>query len=85
MTNHPARNAKYYREKADEIRRFAARARSSNVRLQLLELAELFGRMAGRVEGRISLQDDVEEDFDQAIVRLPPQFRAITIEMGGDA
>ena len=83
MTNHPARNAKYYREKAGEIRRFAARARSSNVRLQLLELAELFGRMAGRVEGRISLH--VEEDFDQAIVRLPPQFRPITIEMGGDA
>ena len=51
MINDLARNAKYYRGKAREIRRFAARSRSSDVRLQLLDLADLFDRVAARVEG----------------------------------
>lgn len=84
MMNYPARNSKYYREKAREIRRFAGCARSSEVRLQLLDLAELFDHIAARVEGRINPQDDVDEDMEQPIVRPPPQFRPIPIEMRGD-
>jgi hypothetical protein len=52
MTKHAERNAKYYREKAREIRRFAAR--SSHVRLQLLELAELFDHMATHVQAGLT-------------------------------
>jgi hypothetical protein len=70
-----ARNSKYYREKAREIRQFAACARSSDVRLQLLDLADLFDRVAARVEGRSNSQDDIDEDLEQPIVWPPPQFR----------
>ena len=84
MINDPARNSKYYREKAREIRRFAACARSSDVRLQLLDLADLFDRMAARVRGRINPQDDVDEDLEQPIVWPPPQSRPVTIEIRGD-
>ena len=70
-----ARNSKYYREKAREIRQFAACARSSDVRLQLLDLADLFDRVAARVEGRSNSQDDIDEDLEQPIVWPPQQFR----------
>ena len=79
-----ARNSKYYREKAREIRQFAACARSSDVRLQLLDLADLFDRVAARVEGRSNSQDDIDEDLEQPIVWPPPQFRPVKIEMRGD-
>jgi hypothetical protein len=75
MINDLARNCKYYREKAREIRQFAACARSSDVRLQLLDLADLFDRVAARVEGRSNPQDDIGEDLEQPIVWPPPQFR----------
>jgi hypothetical protein len=84
MTNHPGRNSKYYQEKAREIRQFAAGARSLDVRLQLLDLAELFDRVAARVEGRITPQDDADEDLERPIVWPPPQFCPITIETRGD-
>jgi hypothetical protein len=49
-----ARNpAEYYRQKAEEIRALAGRARTV-VRVELFEIAELFERMADRVEKRES-------------------------------
>src|SRR5262249_39231524 len=81
--NDLARNSKCYREKAREIRRFATYARSPDVRLQLLDLADLFDRMAVHVEGRINSQDDVDEDLEHPIMWPPPQFRPVKIEMRG--
>jgi len=52
MTRAVQPTADYYREKADEIRRSAQRASSAEVRLELLEIADLFERMADRVERR---------------------------------
>ena len=52
MTKAVQPTADYYREKADEIRRSAQRASSAEVRLELLEIADLFERMADRVERR---------------------------------
>lgn len=43
----------YYREKAREITSLAWRSRSVEVRLELFEIAELFERIADRVEGRL--------------------------------
>ena len=83
MINDLARNSKYYREKAREIRQFAACARSSDVRLQLLDLADLFDRVASRVEGRFNPQD-IDEDLEHPIMGPPPQFRPVKIEMRGD-
>jgi hypothetical protein len=80
MINDRTRNAKYYREKAREIRRFATYARSPDVRLQLLDLADLFDRMAVHVEGRINSQDEVDEDLERPIVWRPPQFRPFKID-----
>jgi hypothetical protein len=52
LTSAPQPSAHYYREKAWEIRRFAWRASSTEARLELYEIAELFERMADRVERR---------------------------------
>jgi len=52
MTKALQPTADYYREKADEIGRSAQPASSAEVRLELLEIAELFERMADRVERR---------------------------------
>jgi len=48
-------NADYYREKVREITSVAWRSRSVEVRLELLEIAELFERMADRMEKRLGL------------------------------
>jgi hypothetical protein len=60
------RNGNYYQEKAREIARFASRARSATVRLELLDIADRFDRMAAYVERRINPGEDGEEDLDRA-------------------
>lgn len=52
MQHGPELTADYYREKAAEIKRFAMRSRSPEVRLELVGIAELFDRMAERAERR---------------------------------
>jgi hypothetical protein len=42
--------AEYYRDKAEEIRRVARRTHTQEAAGELLELAELFDRMAAHVE-----------------------------------
>ena len=46
--------AEQYREAAEESRVAALRKRSPDIRVQLLDLAEPYERMATRVEGRVS-------------------------------
>ena len=55
MTDTPQQTARYYREKAWEVRRSAWHARSAVVRLQLFQIAEGFDRMAAHVEKRPTL------------------------------
>jgi hypothetical protein len=50
--------ADYYREKAREITSVAWRSRSVEVRLELFQVAELFARMADRMERRIKAAAD---------------------------
>ena len=57
-TDAPLPNADYYREKAQEIRSLAWRSRSVEVRLELFEIAEMFERMADRVERRLRAAAD---------------------------
>jgi len=45
-------SARFYREKAWEIRRSAGDVRSAAVRLELFEITDAFDRMAGRAEKR---------------------------------
>ena len=52
MIEAPDLTPEYYREKALEIRRFASRARSAEVRIELFAIAALFERMAERVARR---------------------------------
>jgi hypothetical protein len=54
----PLPSADYYREKAREISSLAWRSRSVEVRLELLQTAELFERMADRVERRLRAAAD---------------------------
>jgi hypothetical protein len=51
-------NSDYYREKAREISSLAWRSRSVEVRLELFQIAELFERMADRIEKRLRLAAD---------------------------
>jgi hypothetical protein len=57
-THRPPPSADYYREKAREITSVAWRSRSVEVRLELFEIAELFERMADRMEKRLGLAAD---------------------------
>jgi hypothetical protein len=50
--------ADYYRETAREITSLALRSRSVEVRLELFQAAELFARMADRMERRIKAAAD---------------------------
>jgi hypothetical protein len=50
--------ADYYREKAREISGLAWQSQSAEVRLELFQIAELFERMADRVERRLRLAAD---------------------------
>jgi len=50
--------ADYYREKAEEISQLARRSRNTGIRLELLQIAELFERMADRAERRIGSAAD---------------------------
>ena len=43
-------SADYYRQKANEIKKLASTSRSAAVRLELLQIAELFERLADRVQ-----------------------------------
>jgi hypothetical protein len=52
MPDKPQGPARYYRDKAREIRRCAWRVRSPAVRLELFEIAEGFDRMAAHVDKR---------------------------------
>jgi hypothetical protein len=58
MTEALQPTADYYRDKADEIRRFAWRASSAEVRLELFGIAELFERMADRLASRTRTVSD---------------------------
>jgi hypothetical protein len=53
MTDAPQATAHQCREKAREITALAWRSRSVEVRLELFEIAELFERMANRMETRL--------------------------------
>jgi len=57
-TDVPISNVDCYREKAQEIRSLAWRSRSVEVRLELFEIAEMFERMADRVERRLRAAAD---------------------------
>ena len=48
-----AQRADYYRQKAEEISQLASRSRNASIRLELLQIAELFERMADRAERRV--------------------------------
>jgi len=48
-----AQRADYYRQKAEEISQVAKRSRNTDVRLELLQIAELFERMADHAETRV--------------------------------
>ena len=48
-----AQRVDYYRQEAEEISQLARRSRNTSVRLELLQIAELFERMADRAERRI--------------------------------
>jgi hypothetical protein len=54
----PLPSADYYREKAWEISGLAWQSQSAEVRLELFQTAELFQRMADRVERRLGLAAD---------------------------
>ena len=58
MTEALQPTADYHREKADQIRRTAQRASSAEARLELFEIAELFERMADRMERRSKAAED---------------------------
>jgi hypothetical protein len=83
MSDARQQTPKYYREKAHEIRRFALRARSANVRVQLFDIAELFDRMAARAKGGINPCEGLEDDLKCPTIRMPPQLRPPPIEIGG--
>jgi hypothetical protein len=74
---------RYDREKARKIRRFALRAQSANVRHQLLGIADLFDRMAVRVEGGINPSERVEDDWKRPTTRCGDSYARRPIEMGG--
>ena len=48
-------DAASYRTKAAEMRRYAAEARDAGSRLQFLDIAEQYDKLARRAEGRIAL------------------------------
>ena len=53
-----AQRVDYYRQEAEEISQLARRSRNTSVRLELLQIAELFERMAHRAERRIGSAAD---------------------------
>jgi hypothetical protein len=57
-TYSPLPNADYYREKAQEISSLARKSRCVEIRLELFQIAELFERMADRMERRIKATAD---------------------------
>jgi hypothetical protein len=58
MIDAPRQTEHYYREKAREIRCLASGSRSVEIRLELFEIAELFERMADRMERRLMAAAD---------------------------
>jgi hypothetical protein len=83
MIDAPRQTEHYYREKAQEIRRFAWRARSAEVRLELFEIAEAFDRMANHVEKRIRPDDGVRFYLERATVHRPSAVIQYPFELGG--
>lgn len=56
--------AENYRDKAEEIRRFASRARTASVTIDLFEIAERFERMADHLERRMIAGQELEPEPD---------------------
>ena len=83
MIEAPLPTASYYREKARELRRFAWRARATDVRLELFDLAERFDRMAGHVDRRERTAETGGSDLERATYRKPAPLHPMPIEMGG--
>jgi hypothetical protein len=73
----------YYREKARQIWRFALCARSAEVRLELLDIADRFARMAARVQHRSDHGERAGDGLQRTPISPPPQPYRKPIEMGG--
>ena len=72
MTDAQQRTPEYYREKARQIWRLALRARAPEVRLELLDIADRFARMAAHVERRNNLAETVGDRWRRATISSPP-------------
>jgi hypothetical protein len=83
MNDAPQPTADYYRERAQEIRRFAWRARSADIRLELFDLAKRFDRMAAHVERRMRSGEGVGRNLEHTTVSEPSPLRPMPIKMGG--
>ena len=71
MSDAQQRTPEYYREKARRIWRLALRARSAEVRLELLDIADRFARMAAHVERRNNLGETVGDRLQRATAAAP--------------
>jgi hypothetical protein len=83
MSDARPHTADYYRERARQIGRFALRARSPVVRLELLDIADLFTRMAAHAEKRTISGASGEDGFARTVVSPMPKRRATSTAMGG--
>lgn len=72
MSDAQQRTPDYYREKARQIWRLALRARAVEVRLELLDIADRFARMAVHVERRNNLGESVGDGLQRATISSPP-------------
>ena len=72
MRDAQQRTPEYYREKARQIWRLALRARAPEVRLELLDIADRFARMAAHVERRNNLAETVGDRWRRATISSPP-------------
>jgi hypothetical protein len=83
MSDAQQRTPEYYAEKARQIWRFALRAQSAEVRLELLDLARRFARMAAHVQHRSNCSQRVGDGLQRTPVSPPPRPCPKPIEMGG--
>jgi hypothetical protein len=83
MSDTQQRTPEYYREKALPIGRFALRARSAEVRLELLDIADRLARMAAHVEHRSNRGESVGDGLQRSPISPLPQAYPTPIEMGG--
>jgi hypothetical protein len=84
MSDAQQRTPEYYGEKARQIWRFALRAQSAEVRLELLDIARRFPRMAAHVQHRSNRGERVGGGLQRTPISPPPQPCPKPIEMGAN-